>query len=250
MTRPTAGAVKQLRKPSVPAWAANQVVWHAPDEWQRLRKATESLRSAHQTATLADLRQAARQQREALRACEARAAESLAAAGHAVSPAVTLAVSGTLLAVAHGTGEPGRLDRELQPPGFDALLDLDLGPSPERVATPATVEREPARQRGRTIPPQDVKLRAARERGQREAEQQARERRRAALVAAQERVTEARRAVDAARTLVSASEERRRTLQQQLVAADHACAEARARLAQAEAAHAAALAGQQASSES
>ena len=242
-----AASVKQRRKPSVPAWAANQVVWHAPDEWRRLREATESLRSAHQSATLAELRQAARRQREALRACEARAAESLAAAGHAASPTVTLAISGTLLAVAHGAGDPGRLERELQAPGFDALLGLDLGPVP-------AADREPPREPQRTPPAQQAaagseQTHAARESEQREREQRARERRHAALVAAQERVSEARRAVEEARTAVSASEGRRRALEQELVAADQAGTEARERLAAAEAAQAVALAELQATSE-
>ena len=40
-----AAAARKARKPSIAAWASNQVVWHAGEEWQRLRAATQALRN-------------------------------------------------------------------------------------------------------------------------------------------------------------------------------------------------------------
>src|SRR5437868_2942872 len=71
---PGAAAIKRLRKPSLPAWAANQIVWHAEPLWRRLREAAVALRTQHARAAAAvELRRAAAEQREALLAAEARA---------------------------------------------------------------------------------------------------------------------------------------------------------------------------------
>ena len=96
-----AADAKRARKPSVAAWAANQVVWHARAEWARLQAAAEALRKKHEKATSPEeLRQAVREQREALQACEARAAELLAKHGHDAGTGVLQKVSRTLLALA------------------------------------------------------------------------------------------------------------------------------------------------------
>lgn len=132
-----AAEVKGLRKPSVPAWAANQVVWRAGAEWARLQAAAAGLRRAHEGGDSSVLRRAIREQREALLACEARAAAALAEDGHAAPPTVLRKVSGTLLALAHAApgALAGRLAQEMAPPGFDALAGLALPqpPSHERV---------------------------------------------------------------------------------------------------------------------
>src|SRR4051812_14114134 len=81
-----AAEVKRARKPSVPAWAANQVVWRAASEWERLRTAAEALRLRYETAASGEaLRAAIREQHEAQHACEARAGELLAQHGHAAT---------------------------------------------------------------------------------------------------------------------------------------------------------------------
>ncbi len=241
-----ASALKSARKPSVPAWAANQVVWRAPEEWRRLREAARVLRSAHQKPTPPeDMRQAIREQREALSACEARAARMLAQHEHAVTPAVLEKVGHTLLALAYGAPDltPGRLEHELQPPGFEALAGLTLvAPKPRPTAT-APEEPEPSAPR-RTIR-EGPDTRAAEERRRADERRKAEEQehaRRAALKSAEARHTESRRAALKARARLDAEDERRRALEEQLEAARHAADDARRELQAAEAEEAAAQA--------
>jgi hypothetical protein len=136
-----AAEVKRVRKPSVPAWAANQVVWRAASEWERLRTAAAALRKSYETAVAGEpLREAMREQHDAQHACEARAGEILAQYGHAATPAVLQKVGHTLLALAYGAPDaiPGRVEHELQPPGFDTLAGLNLAsvPMPRPVPIP------------------------------------------------------------------------------------------------------------------
>lgn len=122
-----AGEVRRARKPTLPAWAANQVVRKAPVEWERLRRAVRELREKHGKRSSADdLRDATRAQREALRACERQTAHLIAMHSHAASPATLQTVVHTLLALAHGApgATPGRLDRPLEPPGFEVLAGV------------------------------------------------------------------------------------------------------------------------------
>jgi hypothetical protein len=246
-----AAEVKGARKPSVPAWAANQVVWQAPEEWERLRTAVRGLRKAHVNAVSSEeLRRAVREQREALHECEARASELLARHGHAASPAVVQKVGHTLLSLAHGTPgvTPGRLDHELPPPGFEAFSGLSLAavpkpragrPRAESEAAPES-ESEPEAERAspaapslaRATPPAADSARAT-------AEQKAREQRAARAEAvrltAEARQAEGRRAVLRARARLAADEERRSALEEQLEEARRACDETRRQLEAAEA---------------
>ncbi|HSD26107.1 MAG TPA: hypothetical protein VLL75_02335 [Vicinamibacteria bacterium] len=213
-----AAGAKRARKPSVPAWAANQVVWRASGAWERLREATVALREAHETGAPDAVRRASRDQRDALQACIARAGQLLSQHGHAPTPAVLQKVEHTLLALAHGAPglTPGRLDRELAPPGFEALAGLTLTPP---AAPRSTVEGEGSS-------------------GSQEKE---------ALSAAEARLEDARHARDEARLRLDREEGRRRALEAELEAARRACDDARRRLEEAEAAHAAAEAALEAS---
>lgn len=124
-----AGEVRRARKPTLPAWTANQVVRKAPVEWERLRRAVRELREKQGKRTSAeDLRDAIRAQREVLKACERQAALLLTKHGHPASPALLQTVVYTLLALAHGApgATPGRLGRPLEPPGFEVLAGVAL----------------------------------------------------------------------------------------------------------------------------
>lgn len=124
-----AAEVRRARRPTLPAWAANQVVRKAPVDWERLQRAVRGLREKHRKRSSGeDLRNATRAQREALKACERQAAHLLAKHNHPASPALLQTVVHTLLALAHGApgATPGRLDRPLEPPGFDVLAGLAL----------------------------------------------------------------------------------------------------------------------------
>jgi len=202
-----AAELKRLKKPAVPAWAANQVVWHAPEAWQRLRQAAQGMRRAYQrTPSPDEVREATREQREALAACEARASEMLARHGHAATAAVLEKVGHTLLALAYGAPDvtPGRLETDLPPPGFEALAGLTLAPVPRVIRPPAVEPRE-----------------------ERQAEHA---RRQVALKGAEARQAESRRAVVRARARLESHEQRADALSGQLEAARRDCEQARLEL--------------------
>jgi len=234
-----AAELKRVKKPSIPAWAANQVVWRAPDAWRRLREAAKAMRRAYQKAPSPDeVREATREQRDALAACEARASEVLAQHGHAATPAVLEKVGHTLLTLAYGAPHvtPGRLETDLPPPGFEALAGLTLAPPPRR-QVPATAEpreereAEPPAEAGR--PTEADRKRAAAESQRTEEDERAR--RLAALRAAEARQAESRRTVVKARARLEGDEQRVRALEDQLQAARSASQDARRLLEAAEA---------------
>jgi hypothetical protein len=127
-----ADEVKSLVKPSIPAWAVNQVYWKHRVALDRLLGAGDRLRKA-QSSTLAgksgDVRSALDDVRERLSELSKLAAGQLESAGHNPSPGVMRAVTATLEALsAYGTSadapRAGRLVDEVDPPGFETLAAL------------------------------------------------------------------------------------------------------------------------------
>jgi hypothetical protein len=132
--------VKRLQKPTVPAWAANQVYWHARPVLDRLTEAGRKLRRA-QLAALKG------------RSDDVRRAKDLhqKAVGEAVDEAVRRAEQAGLrpsreeltrtfeaMSLASEPVEPlGRLTRALRPAGFEALAGV-------RVTAPKSSARAPA----------------------------------------------------------------------------------------------------------
>jgi hypothetical protein len=198
-----AAAARKARKPSVPAWAANQVVWKATKDWERLQRAVEDLRRTHgKPSSPEELRKAAVEQREALAAAVSRAAEFLEAQRHAASPSVVQKVGHTLLALAHGApnATQGRLEHELPPPGFEALAGVAIAPATMRKAR----ERErPGSSESASRPEASNALRAA-------------------LVAAESRVMESRSKTADARRKRDAARDRHAELERELGAASRA----------------------------
>ena len=206
----SAAEVRRARKPILPAWAANQVVRKAPVEWERLRRAVQELRKKHgKRSSVGDLRDATRAQREALRACERQAAHLLAKHGHPASPALLQTVVHTLLALAHGApgATPGRLDRPLEPPGFEVLAG---------VAPPAASSDEESAE------------------GPRMSRDRVDDSRQAALKAARIRHEKAQAEVLDARARLTADDKRVKDLERQLEAARRARDQARRELESAE----------------
>jgi hypothetical protein len=124
--------VRSLVKPSIPAWAVNQVYWKHRPVFDRLLSAGDRLRKA-QSSTLAgktaDIRGALDAVREALSQLSRLAATELETAGHNASPGAMRAVTATLEALsAYGTVDhappAGRLVDEVDPPGFETLAAL------------------------------------------------------------------------------------------------------------------------------
>lgn len=126
-----ADAVKALPKPSLSAWTVNQLYWRHRAAFNQLMTAGARLRKVHASKLAGgngDLPRATTAHTVALRELTASAAEVLRSAGH--PPTTTLAhrVATTLEALASrersSAGSEGRLIRDIDPSGFEALTQL------------------------------------------------------------------------------------------------------------------------------
>lgn len=121
--------VKSLVKPPASAWAVNQLYWQNPKAIDQLLGVTERMRKAQTGRTKnADLRELLSDKKQRLSELVEQASAILTAAGHGTSPDVMRRVSATLESLAvwgnsEGGPRAGRLTADLDPPGFDALID-------------------------------------------------------------------------------------------------------------------------------
>lgn len=234
--RDEAAAVAGLRKPSVAAWAVNQLVRSQGSAITELFAAGDELREA-QADLLAGrgdgraLRAAGDRERAAVDRLVDGAHGLLTSEGHELSPAVVERVRDSLHAAAldHDAREQvhaGRLERELRHVGLGLGDAAAAGPPPpkstarakrdagERGSQPGAAERE-----------REARRRAATEARERAA---AEERKRAAArKAARSAETAARRRAQHATRALRAAEERRERAAQALDEADEALAAAR-----------------------
>lgn len=132
--------VKALVKPSLPAWAVNQLHWQHRALVDRLEAASEAVRAAHQQALAggkADIAAAEQAHREVRREATAAAKEVLTRAGHPATPATLQAIRETLSALPSPEAT-GRLTKPLAARGLEALAGLVLAARvPGPVATRA-----------------------------------------------------------------------------------------------------------------
>jgi hypothetical protein len=142
-----AARVKSLRKPSVAAWAVNQLSRKHPDSMKRLL----SLRERMEDAGAAQLRAVGEQRRRLLADLVKKADAILRKGGHGASAAILEKVTQTLQAGA--TDEEvellreGRLTRELSPSGFAGFAfspgtDADDAPAPSKATERARAKVE------------------------------------------------------------------------------------------------------------
>jgi hypothetical protein len=150
-----ASRVKALVKPSVVAWAVNQVFWSERAAFDRVVGAVREVLAAQRGALVGDadvdVRGAMRRKGEALQAAVRVAECRIAEAGGTPSLAVQQRLAATLEVLAgmqvRGGGEgglAGRLAADLQAAGFDmalGLADLQLPPAPR---SPAVGESPPS----------------------------------------------------------------------------------------------------------
>jgi hypothetical protein len=141
-----AARVKALAKPSISAWAVNQLYWTDRASFDRLLEAGARLRGAN----MADLRGPLEARREAISKL-LRAAETLLGnAGHSPAPETLRRIESTLEAVsAMPEAQPGRLTADITPPGFEALASLFPGGTPVKPAAaprPRTEKSAPLRE--------------------------------------------------------------------------------------------------------
>jgi hypothetical protein len=215
--------VRGLAKPSYTAWLVNQLFWSAREDFDAFLKAADRLRAGEQAmlegrkagnhAELTAARGAA------LETLMARAAQRAAEEGTPLSPALGERLKTTIDAIgSYGSAEAkhlrGRLQEDLDPPGFAAFAALASGAKP----APASSKKAPA-----TPPAEPPRLVVGRSIGVNHSARQAAADARAAL---QEALAAAGRAQDAANAAADAERKAR-------VAADAA----KARLAELERAH-------------
>ena len=127
-----ANIVKSLAKPSISAWAVNQLYWQHRQAFDNLMAAGKRLHQL-QTSGLAGkvgaVRASLDARREALTHLSDLAAASLRDAGHNPSVETIRRVSTTLEALSSYASvedgpTPGRLTQDVDPPGFETLASL------------------------------------------------------------------------------------------------------------------------------
>jgi hypothetical protein len=233
--REEAAEVASLRKPSVAAWAVNQLVRTQPRSIADLFQAGDELQEAHRTAAAGGgdggtLREAAGRERAAVEVLTEAARGLLTSEGHELSATIIERVTETLRAAAldgdaRARVAPGRLERELRHVGLGVLEAGAATPSPRQ----STRSRAPKRPAPR---PERDKARSKeserRERAERREEDKRREREQAqARKAARETEAKARRGAERAARAVKVAQERRDRAAQDLEAAEESLAAAR-----------------------
>src|SRR4029079_8220168 len=137
--------VKALVKPSITAWAVNQLYWKHRQEFDRLIETGQRFRQA-QTSRAAgkinDMRVSLEERREVLSDLSHLADALLRDAGSNPSPDTLRRITTTLEALSAYASlpadlAPGRLTHDVDPPGFDSLASFVPGAPLERTKEPA-----------------------------------------------------------------------------------------------------------------
>jgi hypothetical protein len=216
--RDRAKEVAGLRKPSVAAWAVNQLVRTKRKEAKELFDAGDGLQHA-QSELLEGrgdgkaLREAVARERQAVDALSAQARGLLSDEGHELTAATLEKVSDTLHAAALDPGareqvEGGRLERELRHVGMGAFGEPLAPVAPARPKRPAAKDKQ-------------------RRDADKEAEKAAERERAAALKAARQAERDARRAAQRAERELHSAESRREDAADALTEAEDALSDAR-----------------------
>ncbi|HEV3391755.1 MAG TPA: hypothetical protein VG057_22210 [Solirubrobacteraceae bacterium] len=206
--RDEAAEVSALRKPSVAAWAVDQLVRTQRKAISELFDAGDALRAAQEDVLAGrgdgqSLRAAVDRERTAVDALAGAARGLLSSDGHELSPTIVERVSDTLHAAAlddeaREQVREGRLERELRHVGLGVLGAPPAGarpagaPAPPRKKKPATANKRPAADRAAERAAREERERAQRERAEaraaaREARRRAEHAERAHRVAAERR---------------------------------------------------------------
>jgi hypothetical protein len=130
-----ASIVKALAKPSVSAWAVNQLYWNHRPAFERLITAgqrVQKIQVSGLSGKVADMRASMDARRESLLELSDLAASLLNEAGHNSTPDMIRRVITTLEALSSYNSlpdgpTPGRLTQDVDPPGFDSLVSAMTG---------------------------------------------------------------------------------------------------------------------------
>jgi hypothetical protein len=139
--------VKAMAKPSVSAWAVNQLYWKHRESFDRLIAAGQRVRQVHASQVagkLEDMRVQGDERRKALSELSRLAAALLQDAGHSATPETMRRIMTTLEAMSAYASlpdapPPGRLTDDVDPPGFEALAALVGDGETKRVEAPRPV---------------------------------------------------------------------------------------------------------------
>ena len=139
--RDAAGRIKKLPRPSLTAWAVNQLAFRAGAELEGLRAAGEAVRAAH-LAGPKEQRAAAGARRDAITTLRLTAEVALQEAGTAPTRVHRRRIVQTLEVLSSRVSAPaapraGRLSTDLGTAGFDALSDLAAALTANQEARPA-----------------------------------------------------------------------------------------------------------------
>ena len=197
--------VKTLPKPSLTAWAVNQLYWKHRDAFERLLAAGERFRKAQASqlsGKSADVRGPLEARRTALSEMVSLAAATLRHAGNKPTPEAMRRLTTTLETLSTYGSLPdapraGRLTDDVEAPGFETLAALvptitgaGRGAGPSRVIPFQEKKKPPSKRKG-----------TAEEDAQRAAEE-----RKAQLAAAKDTVKDARQALNEARKTAQQAE--------------------------------------------
>lgn len=119
--------VRTLAKPTVVAWAVNQVYWQSRAVYERLMKAGDKVRHAQiaaLTGKTANLREASDAHRRALGDAVKEAERLAAGTGSHPAPDALMRTFEALSLAQEPPARPGRLSDALQPAGFEALAGV------------------------------------------------------------------------------------------------------------------------------
>jgi hypothetical protein len=146
-----AAQVLALKKPTMSAWVVNQLHRRAPEDMAALFAAGKKLRAGDFSASAA--------QKAALATLRGHAGEILKSDGHAAADGTLARVQQTLQALSAigswAPDAPGALVADRDPPGFDALADVEpseiKAAAPPKARAPSPEEKARAVERDREI---------------------------------------------------------------------------------------------------
>jgi hypothetical protein len=158
--------VLSLAKPPLSAWTVNQLYWYHRDEFQELIDASDRFRKAQTSRTagkVVDMRDALDARREALTELADLASTLLEEAGHNASLETLRRITTTLealsaYAAASDGPTPGRLTKDVDPPGFETLAGFTASggaaktPSASPAKKPLPVVKSSHKGKGSTEP--------------------------------------------------------------------------------------------------
>ena len=132
--------VKLLAKPSISAWAANQLYWQHREAFDRLIATGQRFHKAQTSGKVGDMRGALDARREALSDLSDLATTLLREAGHNPSLDTVRRVTSTLEGISAYASlsdgpTPGRLTQDVDPPGFDSFAGFIPSSSATRVTS-------------------------------------------------------------------------------------------------------------------